>query len=114
MSRAKIPAPSAPPLMCANGGCPYEARVRVRRRRTERKQGLPNPIHVSYGPWLNLCHSCDDTRVRSENLEYCLMMGLDTPAKQRAWCLEQMKRGADMLRPTVTREPGQDDEEVIA
>lgn len=105
--------PAHPPLMCANGGCPYEARVKVRRRRLERG---PNGKlrHRPYGAWLNLCHSCDDARVRGENTEYCREMGLDTPAKQRAWCLEQLKHGIVKREFARAREPGDDDEEVSA
>ena len=66
-------------------------------------------MHVAYGAWLTLCHACDDRRVHEENSEYCKAMGLDTPAKQREWCLAQIKRGADMLRPQPRmREPGED------
>ena len=104
-----------PPFLCATAGCPYEARVRVRRHKAQRVEGKPNPVHVPYGPWMNLCHSCDDRKHREESVEYCNLMGLDTPAKQRAWCIEAFKRKGDMLRPRATlREPGQDDEEIAA
>ena len=116
MSHAKhATLPSAPPLMCATAVCPYEARILVRRNRTERRVGLLNPVHVPYGAWLNLCHSCDERKVHQESVDYCALMGLHTPQEQRAWCLAQIKRSADMLRPEPTlREPGQDESEVSA
>lgn len=98
-----------PPLMCATAGCPNDARVRTRRNRAERVSGKPNPVHVPFGPWLNLCWACDDRRHLQEAREYCELMGLDTFAKQKAWCLNEFKRGKNMLVPTL-REPGQDEE----
>jgi len=84
--------------------------VRVRRLRAERKQGLSNPVHVPHGAWLVLCHSCDDRKRHQENAEYCKLTGLDTPAVQRAWCLEQLKRGILGRDRELMREPGSDDE----
>ena len=101
-----------PPLLCATAGCPNEARVRVRHYRAEWAPNKPNPIHVPYGPWSNLCHACDDRKHHAESVEYCKLMGLDTWQKQREWCLRQLKRGAEMLRPEPRmREPGEDTEE---
>mgnify|MGYP001612758582 FL=1 len=98
-----------PPLLCATAGCPHNARVRVRRAKPEWQKGKPNPVSVPHGAWLNLCHACEDRIRHEENVEYCKLMGLDTPAKQRAWCLAQVKRGTDMLRPErALREPGQE------
>ena len=105
--------PPLPPLMCATAGCPNDARVRVRRHKAQWAEGKPNPVHIPYGAWLNLCRSCDDRRHHQESVEYCALMGLDTPEKQRAWCIAQMKHGVAMLRPQLPlREPGQDDEEI--
>lgn len=102
------------PILCATAGCPYEARVRVRRRRIERVAGKPNPVAIPHGPWLNFCFPCDDRRHRDEAEESCVLMGLDTPAKQRAWCIAQLRRKADMLRPEKElREPGQDADEFL-
>jgi len=107
--------PPVPPLMCATAGCPHDAKVRVRRRRTILMPDKPNPVHVAHGAWLNLCHACDDRMNHEQNKQYCNAMGLDTPAKQRAWCLEQIRRGKNMLQAEVTlREPGQDEGEVTA
>jgi len=111
-----IPTLQHPSLMCGTAGCAYDARVRVRRNKAQWAIGKPNPVHVPYGPWLNLCHSCDDRRHHQESIEYCELMGLDTPAKQRTWCLDQIKRGKDMLnsQPKALeflppmREPGED------
>jgi hypothetical protein len=101
--------------MCATAGCPNDAKIRVKRKRVVIVPDKPNPVHVAYGAWLTLCHACDDALNRKQNQEYCAAMGLDTPAKQRAWCLKQLGRGAGMLQAEPTlREPGQDDEEVTA
>ena len=94
------------PLLCATAGCPHEAKVRVRRTKAEWVTGKPNPVAIAYGAWLNLCYECEHRTSAEENRDYCKLMGLDTPEKQRAWCLAQLKRGVDMLRPE--REPGQE------
>jgi hypothetical protein len=104
--------PTAPPLMCATAGCPNDAKVKVQRHRTVTVPDKPHPVHVAHGAWLNVCHACEDRIRRKENEEYCAATGIDTPAKQRRWCLTQLRRGA--LLPRVSREPGQDDEEVTA
>lgn len=104
----------APPLLCATAGCPYDARVRVRRREAQWVKGFPNPVHVAVGAWINLCHSCDDQRIRRENLEYCKLMGLDTPTKQREWCRANMRAILEPKPGPAMREPGQDEGEISA
>lgn len=107
--RPRTDTPATPPLMCATAACPYNAAVKVRRRRV--LPDKPNPKHVPYGPWLNLCHSCDDRRVHDENADYCQAMGLATPCAQHEWSLQQL--GLTLTRaPAYTREPGQDDDQV--
>lgn len=115
MKPAQPKAPEHPPAMCATAGCPYDARVRVKRRRVVVVAEKPNPIHVLYGAWLNLCHVCNDRLVHEQNLEYCKAMDLDTPAKQRLWCLEQIKRGIGRREDeSPLREPGADVGEAFA
>jgi hypothetical protein len=97
--------------MCANAGCPNDAKIKGRRRRVNRMPDRTNPIHVAHGAWLNMCHACDDALRRKENQEYCAAMGLDTPAKQRVWCLDQLKR-PDRIMQHSLREPGQDEGEM--
>ena len=103
--------PSRPPLMCATAGCPYDAKVRVRRHKPQPVAGRPYPAFIAYGGWLTLCHTCDDRRHHQESVEYCNLMGLDTPAKRREWYRVQSKRRLKMLMPEQPmREPGSDDE----
>ena len=90
----------SPAVPCATSGCPHGARHRVRRKMSlwdRRKKPRymadtclkPNPIQVAVGPWLNLCDACEIANVKRESIEYCKLMVLDTPAKQRAWCVAQ-------------------------
>ena len=112
-SKKPEPRPAPPAIMCATAGCPSDAKIKVRRRHVNRMPDRPNPVHVHHGAWLNLCHACEDALRRRENYEYCTAMGLDTPAKQRSWCMQQLK-APDRILHRAPREPGQDDEEVTA
>lgn len=87
--RQVVETPKYEPLMCATAGCPYDAKIRTRRKKAQWVNG--KVAHVPYGPWLNLCVQCDDRKHREEAGEYCLQMGLDTPEKQRAWCISKIK-----------------------
>lgn len=93
-----------PSPICASAGCPYEARVRV----------IVKP-HL----WQNLCHACSDARAHKDNLQWCIDRSLDSVEKQRTYCREILTKGIFKSRTftkirqaaTITREPGQDDEE---
>lgn len=105
-------APEGPPLLCSTAGCPYEARVKV--GRVVRVKTFGGAEHGVYqGPWLNLCHSCRDEQLRRANREWCKTRGLDTLEKQMAFCRKAFKRGV-VRREPVLREPGCDDEEIVA
>lgn len=63
------------------------------------------------GEWLFLCHGCDSKRVKMEADEYCKLHGLETPAKQKAWILQNRLALKKIQRQ---REPGDDDEYIQA
>lgn len=90
--RKEVEKPQHPTLLCSSGGCPYEARVKVKN--------------------LLLCYSCRDAQVTREHAEWCKAHGLDTLDKQKAYCRTLLKRG--IVKQSPGREPGQDDEGVTA
>jgi len=84
--------PAAPPPPCLCFRCTNDATLR-------RKLN---------GRWENICRTCDVALRKDEADAYCRERGITSPAQAQRWLQEnklQVKHG-----PTITREPGCDDE----